>query len=236
MSIFDNLLEYEDNSLQGTPLNKSQEAKYDPSTSHHHRYHKTKAGLYMILPHLKDGTIQKLEHAAVGSASISFAIMDWQSEALPDLFAFKSNLYHFDPAFSKSVAQSTTYHHSGIRIIHVTDSRDETILSVELSGWTKFEEVDLPTWRLRVQRNHPGAPYRSNSQPAAEGNIFSYQKHAIEPDGRIKIAASRDLEGKRLDYEGSLDRILDLLELYFVSRRREDIAKHLNSPDCLLFK
>ncbi|MDO8510885.1 MAG: hypothetical protein Q7S55_01845 [Nanoarchaeota archaeon] len=235
MSIFDKLLEYEDHPLQGIPLNRSKK-EYDPSTSHHHRYHKTQAGLYMVLPYLKDGSIQKLEHTTVGSASISLAIMDGQDEALPDLFAFKSNLYHFDPAFSKSVAQSTTYHHSGIKIVHVTDSRDETILSVELSGWTKFEDADLPTWRLRVQRNHPGAPYRSNSQPAVEGNIFSYQKQVIEPDGRIKIAASRDLEGKRLDFEGSLERILDLMELYIVSRNRKSYAEHLNSPGCLIFK
>lgn len=236
MSIFDRLLEYDDPLLQGTPLNKSDLAKYDPARQMHHRHHETQAGLYVVLRHHQDGKIQKHEHHGEGSYSFSYAITDWQSEALPNLFTFKGNLYHFDPAVKKSVTKSTTYHHSGIRIIHVTDSLDETILSVELSGWMKFEEMNLPAWRLRIQRNPAAAPYRSNAYPTVEGNIFSYQKNAIEQDGRVRTAASPSFEGKRLDYENSMETILNLMGLYFVSRNRENIAKHLNSPGCLSFE
>ena len=236
MGTLDMLLEYKESPLQGTPLSKSKKVKYDPTAFHHHRYHQTKAGLYVVLRHLGDGTIQKNEYTEEGSSSFSFSNSDGQDESLPDLFAFKSNLYHFDPVFKKSVTQSTTYHHSGIRVVHITDSLDETILSVELSGWTKFEEAEVPAWRLRIQRNPPpGSPYRGGPDPAVEGDIFSYQKHTLRPYDRVKTASPK-FEGKRINHEHSVERILDLMDLYFVSREREKYAKHLNSPDCLIFE
>ncbi len=231
--ILEKLLEYEDPSLQGIPLSKQEDADHYPTDSHH-RYHKTRAGLYVVLRHHKNRTFQKHEYSE-GSASISLGSMSGEDGSLPDLFTFKSDFSHFNATFNKSVTKSNTHHHSGIRVAHVTDSLEGTILSVELSGWTKCEEADVPAWRLRIQRNLSGTPYRSNALPVVEAAIFSYQKHALEPDGRVTTALPA-FEGKHLDYESSAEQILNLMVLYFVSRNRENYAKHLNSPNCLVFQ
>ena len=123
-----------------------------------------------------------------------------------------------------------------MRVTTAVDGRNSNILFVELSGWTKVEEADLPAWRLRVQRTPPGTPYRSNHQPTVEGDLFSYGVHALQPDGTIKTAVSPNCEGRRLDFESSISSILELMQQYNSLKNQKPIVKRLHSLDCLVFK
>jgi len=242
MISLEKLFEYEDSSLRGIPLSKDNWVKYEPTKQNHHRYHKTKAGLYVILEH--EGGKIRMSKFSKGSQS-SFSVyprLGGQNSHLADSFRSEKITWSFNSSANESVCTSHISHYSGLQFHHTVKSSDNSIFAVEISGWTRFEEQDyeLPAWRLRIQKKSPES-YRSNALPLMEGNIFSYQKHTVEKDGRVVMTPTTNLEGKQLDYAASINNILEKLQIYNPDPEekeecRTEIAQYLNSLDCLVFK
>src|SRR3989344_8123835 len=124
MSILPKLLEYEDSSLKGIPLAPGHGIKYDPATTHlhpHHRYHRTKAGLYVFLRHHADGRI-KNSHVGEGSSMRTIPSDDNQNSYLENNFSCESVERVFNPRDENgSICRSTIEHTSGLKITYATN-------------------------------------------------------------------------------------------------------------------
>lgn len=236
MSILHKLLEYQDPSLQGIPL-KNAFPNYNSADNTHHRYHKTKAGLYVVLRHNKDGSIQTKKICRKGSYSYTNPQLDNQNPFFADGFSCKELARVYNPsAEDSSICRSTTSHLSGLKITYDVDGVNCSIRTVNLSNQYFFEEKKVSMWCLSVQQNPPGPVYRSMPVISVKASIFSYVKYEVEPNGKIKTITTSNLEEKILDYESTVSNILELIQRYTPSPNQEDIRKQLGSLDCLVFE
>lgn len=226
MNILHPLFEYEQASLRGIPLAKSVLIEFDPTKKLHHRYHRTQAGLYVILRHHKDGKIQA---ASIGeeSSAHTFPNLDGQNNYVSNNFTCQDLVWYYNPTDKDgSICRCTTKHASGVKVTHAVDGMNGTILSVSLtSRWAK--DPTIPGWQLEVTKTEKDFRYT--------GKALILHKYDFSSDGNIvETNLPLELNKRTINYEASISTILDLMKGYDLGNDKE--RKHLSSLDCLVFE
>lgn len=232
MSILHDLLEYEDPTMKGIPLQESQK-RLMKNFPYHHRYHRTKAGLYVVLRHGWDGEVQKRKPLGGSNTNSRTA---GEQEMLPDCFSF-------DSVFSNMVFDvSTNRHYSGISVEHKVTYDTAAILSLNLRCRALFgsqydfqHSFPYPAWEFTIERN--------GDTPSAEGSFIHVEKINLDRLKRKKLPVV--IKGKTLDYEATLKGILSHMKEYNAVAERADeninkdtrkIEKKLSSLEVLVFR
>lgn len=231
MSILDDLLEYEDPSLEGTPLEILPSVKeagiVNPLNEFHLRYHRTKASLYVVLSHAGDGSLQQfpVKYSDSGGRAKTTPRGRNHQSYLGDGFSAEETCFgHNQYDHRTNLVQSITSHCSGVSVIYSVDEADGYIRSVELQN---------ASWRFKVEQPNSDTPYRCSARPKVEGKadllgevIFSSHGNEIKPAPQI--------EDKPLDFEATLFYIISLIE---DQRLPKDYKSNtLNSLNVLIYK
>lgn len=207
MSILHNLLEYELPGLEGIQLeadSKKRNPRYFP---YFHHYHRTKAGLYLVLRHLKDGSFQKRE-PYIGMQSSSTPMHAGEKGTLPENFSLVHVIH------KKDINQSVVNHYAGVNVKYAVDCQDGTIRSVKLSNFSSLFERDYPRWSFKIKRNHAGPTYQSSDFPSVDFKIQDLQTATPTTNGLQVDNPLRSIEGKVVDYEATLHHLLGLMKEY----------------------
>jgi len=244
MSILKKLFEYEDPSMRGIHLASALHIEYDPSTSHHHhRYHRTKAGLYVVLRHHPDGRIQR-SSIGEGMATHAYPELDHQLSQVENSFFCESLEKVSNPHDEKgSICRSTTRHSSGLKCTHAVDGNNGQIVGVNLRAYTDIEEklfgrasnfvgpVSIPAWQIEVTKYE--------EEISCIGRIYDLQQYNFGSLGSlggiyltgfqtVALPLPDDLTNQKIDYEASINAIL--------AKIPEESTDNSTLLKCLVFK
>ncbi|MEK6968943.1 MAG: hypothetical protein AABW48_00785 [Nanoarchaeota archaeon] len=254
MTILEDLLEFEKPLSEGVRLQTEIEPKKSfwdkfrkrPTERRHYKYHRTKAGLYVVLPHNSDGSLDLQANQPKGSCSSSvFGI----SLALPENFYLSMwNAVTWDYSTNNFKLISEVPHYSGVSAIHTLNSQG-SIVSLELTSpvhptWP-IQRDPQTSWSLEVHRDQ-----------GASGVVHSHEAYKFLPDGKINVTETLNLKQKLIDYEQSFNNVIKLLsdwniqqtayqEAVFEPNYSDNERKKLHdelylgilqSSDCLVFK
>jgi hypothetical protein len=241
MSILDDLLEYERPGLKGTPLEASEKRnpKYFP---YFHHYHRTKAGLYLVLRHLKDGSFQKRE-PYIGMQDSSTPMHSFEKDTLPENFSLVHVIH------KKDVNQSVINHYAGVNVKYAVDCRDGSIQSLKMSNFGSLFEPDYPRWYFEIKRSSGNSDF-----PIVDFKIQDLQTARPSANGLQVDNPLQSIEGKVVDYQATLHHLLGLMKAHtaeyevlgnaelsekeFAQRHEkyEYIKEKIRSLDLLVFK
>lgn len=270
MTVLDDLLEFEQPLSEGVRMQTAIEPKKSfwdlfgrerVVERGHYKYHRTKAGLYVVLPYNNsDGSLDL--HADSPKGCFSKSVFEI-SPKLP--LGFFLNGYGAVTWDNSSEYSSTgnfkliseVSHISEIKVMHTLDSQGN-IVSLELASHASHsrypyrypyrctQEYPSTFWSLKVHRDR-----------GASGAVHSHEVYEFLPDGKLNTARTLDLKQISIDYEQSFNNIIKLMfawndhqdacqkavlepnsgkKLEFEKLYLEMCKGILHSLDCLVFK
>lgn len=185
------------------------------------RYHKTKAGLYVVLKHDTDGSLYIPDEKLFSSKPVVTTV---DTIPLPEGFIFK------ELSYEKSIDQQTlirsfSHHESGVRVEHDTDKHGK----ITALDFRFFYGNGPPLWCFGIGK--------SGEEPEVSGAINFRKGCVFGSDGKIKGYQDMiKLEGKTIDYPESLFMMLvsmyhnnhhDLTSLGFLTFKDEPSSESL---------
>jgi len=219
----ENLFEYEDTSMKGIPLGSSMGVEYDPTLHNHHRYHRTKAGLYVVLQHRPNGEIWKRDSIGKAGSIYTSAEGDNQYPLLGNDFSFESAVNVLNPnnkeGYRRTIHEpasrmclSTTKHISGLKITYAVDDKDSQILGVNVRIYKPIKEelfgthspwndpLEVPIWQIEITKKE--------NKVHCQGVITDLHTYELCPQGKVR-GRFLDLKGRVIDYAASINQILE---------------------------
>lgn len=254
MTILEDLLEFEKPLSEGVILRTSNSPKKSfwdkfrksPAERCHYKYHRTKAGLYVVLPHNSDGSLDLQADQPQGSmASSVFGI----SPELPENFYLSIwDTVTWDYSTNDFKLISEVLHYSKVKAIHTLNSQGSIVslkLASPVSSVWPIRHDPQTSWSLSVHRDQ-----------GASGRVHSHEVYEFLPDGKQSFTRALDLKQKSIDYEQSFNNIIKYLfawniplaayqeavfEPNYSANERKKLYDQLykgrlQSSDCLVFK
>lgn len=211
MTILEDLLEFEKPLSEGVRVETSKLPKKSfwdkfrkrPAERGHYKYHRTKAGLYVVLPHNSDGSLDLQADQLKG---FCFSSVFGISPALPENFYLsRGDAVTWDYSTNDFKLISKVPHRSGVKAIHTLNFQG-SIVSLELASpvgsvWRCYNPSS--SWSLSVHRDQ-----------GASGVVHSHEVYEFLPDGKISVAKTLDLKQKSIDYERSFNNIIKTLSAW----------------------